>query len=577
MVLNSFLKLVWRYLRHKKRKVVGAAVLSVVSAGLMAWAPKILGWLIDLATAPQPPQLELLVSLATGWLAVHLLALYLMREVRYRGARLGEYVFKSFMDELCEHYIRLPMAFHKREKSGEIISRFERASNYLLDIVEYLLFNLLPNLITAVVVLGLMFYVNLKITLLVLAVVGAYVYVTIKKSKFIARARNIVNKCYEKVSGTVHDVAKNIELVKGSASEEMEKEHINYYLERNYRKSDIFYRQFRSLRCWQENIQSTGLVLVLSVAVLLLFNKQITAGVFVVLFSYVRMVFSPFSQLANVYRYLQEAAVTINRAVEVWNEPIEDYHRGRKLTALKGDVEYRQVQFAYENGRMNVLKGVSFSVKAGQIVGVVGESGAGKTTLLGLLARFYQPDKGEILIDGYNIKDLDLTFLRQQIAIVPQEVSLFNDTLWNNLTYALPDVSKEKVIQALKAVNAWGFVQRFPDQLNQVVGERGMKLSTGQKQRIAIARALLNQQKIIILDEATSAQDSKSEAIVQRELFNLPGEHTIFIIAHRLSTIINADKILVIDKGGLAEQGTHAELMRQNGVYTKLVQQQNGI
>ncbi len=574
MPLKDFLVLVWRYLRHKKKPVIGAIFLSIAGAFLMAMAPKILGWLIDQAISAQSSHEPTLLLVGFLWLIIQLVGLYVMRIVKYRGAVLGEYVFKEFMAELCEHYMCLPMAFHKKEKSGEIISRFERAGNHLLDIVEYLLFNLLPSMITALVVLALMFKINQGITLALLLVLILYVTVTVKKTRKIVRARDIVNKTYERFSGTIHDIAKNIQLVKACASEQTAQTRLNERLEQNYRRSNIFYRQFRSLRCWQDNIQGGGLILLLALAVILLFDKQITAGIFVVLFSYIRMAFRPFSQLANTYRFLQEAMTTIGRAVKIWDEPIEKYNGGKKIV-LRGAVEYRQVRFSYENGQPHILQKISFSVKPGQIIGVVGESGAGKTTLLSLLVRFYEPDEGKILIDGHDVKSLDLTFLRRQIAIVPQEVSLFNDTLWNNLTYALPGkVSKEQVVRVLKSVNAWDFVQKMPNRLNQLVGERGMKLSTGQKQRIAIARALLGGQRIIILDEATSAQDSKSEEFIQRELFNLPGRPTIFIIAHRLSTIVGADKILVVDNAGLPEQGTHEELMNKNGIYADLVRRQ---
>jgi len=220
------------------------------------------------------------------------------------------------------------------------------------------------------------------------------------------------------------------------------------------------------------------------------------------------------------------------------------------------------------------LSGISFNVEAGATIALVGESGTGKTTLLSLISRYYSLDRGGILLDGKNINSLNLSFLRQQIALVPQEISLFNDTLRKNLAYAKPRATDFEINNALQIANAFEFVNKFPKKLYSKVGERGIKLSTGQKQRIAIARALLRDPKILILDEATSALDSVSEKLVQEALKRLIQGRTTFVIAHRLSTITNADKILVFDKGKLVEQGKHKELIKNKSVYYNLYQKQ---
>jgi subfamily B ATP-binding cassette protein MsbA len=252
----------------------------------------------------------------------------------------------------------------------------------------------------------------------------------------------------------------------------------------------------------------------------------------------------------------------------------EKYGVGRKLKEVRGRVEFKNLNFSYLEKGKHVLAGINFVAEPGQMVALVGESGAGKTTLLSLLSRSYYPTKGKILLDGVNLNDLDVTFLRNQIAVVPQEISLFNDTLKNNLAFVRKGITEEKIVEALKAANAWNFVARLQKKLNQRVGERGTRLSTGQKQRIAIARAILRDPKILILDEATSALDSISERLVQEALKRLIAGRTTFVIAHRLSTIVHADKILVFDKGQLVEQGKHDELVAQAGVYAKLYKEQ---
>jgi len=236
-------------------------------------------------------------------------------------------------------------------------------------------------------------------------------------------------------------------------------------------------------------------------------------------------------------------------------------------------IYFDQVSKIYP-GDLVGLADVTFAIEPGEFVSVVGHSGAGKTTLVGLLSRNYELKSGQILLDGHNINELELTSLREKIAIVPQEISLFNNTIKKNLVYAKKRAGEKEIIEALKAANAWDFVSKFPKKINQKVGERGIKLSTGQKQRIAIARAILRDPKILILDEATSSLDSISEKLVQEALKNLILSRTTFIIAHRLSTILQADKILVFDKGELVEQGRHDELIKNQGVYWRLYQKQ---
>jgi ABC-type multidrug transport system fused ATPase/permease subunit len=264
---------------------------------------------------------------------------------------------------------------------------------------------------------------------------------------------------------------------------------------------------------------------------------------------------------------VQRGLTTIKRSRELLSIKAEDYNdKGRVLANVKGKVDFKKVSFNYE-GKPLVLKGISFKVKPGEKIALVGGSGGGKTTVADLLSLYYKAKKGEILIDDVNIKKLNLSFLRSIIAYVPQEIVLFNDTIKNNILYGRPSASEKDILEAARIANADHFISRLPQKYDTLVGERGIKLSTGQKQRLAIARAVIRNPKILVLDEATSSLDVKSEKLVQEAIEALTENKTTFIIAHRLSTVRKADKILVIDKGKIAEQGRHEQLMKKKGLY----------
>lgn len=280
--------------------------------------------------------------------------------------------------------------------------------------------------------------------------------------------------------------------------------------------------------------------------------------------------------LPEQYAQIQRAIGAADRVFEILNEEVEevslDETRKRAQLKLRGEVEFRHVKFAYPTRKeFTVLEEVTFNVKQGQTIALVGHSGSGKSTMAGMLMRFYNPDTGSITIDGKNVKDYDLTALRENMAIVPQDVLLFGGTIAENIAYGRPGASKEEIAEAARQANAYNFIESFPDKFETKVGDRGIQLSGGQRQRIAIARAVLKDPSILILDEATSSLDSESERVVQEALDKLMIGRTSFVIAHRLSTIRNADKIVVLDKGVVAESGTHDELIQiKDGVYRSL-------
>lgn len=573
MKITDFIKLIWSYVRHRKKLVWLCVILISLASVISAFVPKIYGQLVDLAVKGKP-DLKMISILLIGWFVFVFIANWISRFVDYQSSFLGFEAYKNFLIDTYFHYLQLPIAFHKEKKAGEQMDKVNRGSVFMWETVEKVLFYFFPPILTALIVMVLVFITEWRLALLLLAILVFYTTMTIKKVKPIIKLRRRNNKIWERAWGDIYDSIHNIDTVKACIREEDEKKNTDRNFERLGRNQQKLWKTFRGLSGWQNNIQGLGFILIFGVAVFLLVRGEISAGVLVSFIGYVTLSFRPFNQLADNYRQIIQGLAVVGRVTELLEIDKELYGKGKKIKKVNGRIEFKNISFGYGDKLKNVLRGISFKAEAGQMVALVGESGTGKTTLLSLISRYYELKTGKIFLDGVNINELDLVFLRSQIALVSQEISLFNDTLKNNLLYAKKNASEEEVVQALQAANAWDFINKFPKKINQKVGERGIKLSTGQKQRIAIARAILRNPKILILDEATSALDSISERLVQEALKRLIAGRTTFVIAHRLSTIVHADKILVFDKGQLVEQGKHEELVAKDGVYAKLYKEQ---
>jgi len=487
-----------------------------------------------------------------------------------KGSDLATKASFNLIKTTTDRLLRLPISYHKEKKMGEIIQRATRGSEFLLMIVESIGFTVVPSLLTLVIALGILFWVKWQLAIILLLILVIYTLITIYQTKPIIKSHTKLNKAYEKFYGNLYDSVLNIETVKSNTGEVREIEKLTKASKKIIKQRYSFVKAWNNLSFWQKTVFSFGFVLIFAVSLFLLQLKIISVGELIMFIGYVNLSYSPLVELAQNYRWIKRGMTAIKRTVNLLKIKSEEYQKkkGKKLKKIKGEVEFKNVTFGYKN--QPVLQNLSFKVKAGEVIALVGESGVGKTTLVDLISCYYKPSKGKILIDGIDITKIDLTSLREKIAVVPQEVTLFNDTIKNNIKYGKPRATEKEIIEAAKAANAHQFIEKFPKKYNQIVGERGIKLSTGQKQRIAIARALLKNPKILILDEATSSLDSKTEKLVQEALKRLIKNRTTFIIAHRLSTVTQADKILVLKNGKIVERGNHKELIKKGRFYREL-------
>ncbi len=461
---------------------------------------------------------------------------------------------------------------------GDVYSRIERAASWLENLVRNVLIYLAPQFLSVLFAVVITFLIQPMLAAVLVAGVLAYVLILMAIVPQAAEISRTVHRSFSRAYGDAYDTLMNVASVKQATAESFEKRKLS----RNF-----FARAFRFwidgrklwglLNIWQRILIASVQLIIFVVGVFLIRKGALTIGQLVMFNGYAAMFFGPFVVLGRNWETIQNGIVAIERAEKILALPKEDYvpKDAVILEDFTGDVVFEKVSFGYDKRRKNTLSDISFHARPGERVALVGESGVGKTTLLDLVSYYYQPSSGSILIDGHRIEKFDLKFLRSQVAIVPQEILLFNDTVKNNIRYGSFNKNDAEVEDAARKAHADEFIRSFPNQYGQIVGERGIKLSMGQKQRIAIARAILRDPKILILDEPTSALDAKSEKFIQESLRELMSGRTTFIIAHRLSTVREAVRILVLEKGTIVESGTHDDLVKKdNGVYRKLYELQ---
>ncbi len=564
------------YFKRHKRVIITIIMIATFGAILASIIPFLYGKLFDLAIIPESPT-NLLLSLIGVWFVLSLVSNFINNKVGLMGIVVGSKISLEAEAEAYGHFLTLPIPFHKRQKRGEILNKISRGTWNLNMLVETVS-EVLPQFFMFVFSMIAMFIIKWELALILIPFFIIYSLFTLKKTKGLLKLQRTEQKAFEKHYGDVYNKLYNVYVVKNFAMEEREKK--NFLKSLVKKLLPVFsknQKEWNSFSIKQDIIFSFAYVSLLGSAILFLRNALITPGEFVMFFGYIYLAFGPFRRLSSVYRKYKRASVGIKRVVRLKNMvPEAMKHGNKKIENLKGEIIFKDIDFAYSKNK-EVLQDIDFKIKAGESIALVGKSGVGKTTLSELIIGYYKPKKGKIYLDGIDISKLDLKWLRNQIAIVPQDINLFNDTILNNLRYSKPKATLKEVKKAAKAAYADEFIEKLPKKYNTIVGEEGIKLSMGQRQRMAIAMAFLKNPKILILDEPTSALDAESEKKVKESIERLIKQRTTIVIAHRFSTVRNVDKIVVLDKGRIVEMGNHKELLKKQSLYYNLYTLQTGL
>lgn len=486
-----------------------------------------------------------------------------------------ENTLASLRRAVYAHLITLPMTFFVQKRVGDLNSRMSADISQIQDTLTTTIAEFLRQFILVIGGIILLVVISPKLTLLMLAIVPVVAVAAVIFGRFIRKTSRQVQEKIADSNTIIEETLQGISNVKAFANEFFENKRYKYSTEEIVKIGILGGKYRGAFASFIIFCLFGAIVAVIWYGVVLASQNQLLIGDLISFILYSAFVGASFGGIAELYAQIQKAVGAVERVFEILDEKAEALDISaphNEKASIEGIVSFKNVAFTYPSRKeVQVLKNISFESNKGETIAIVGPSGSGKSTLVGLLLRFYDVESGQLLIDGKNCKEYNLTDLRNNMAIVPQDVLLFGGTIKENIAYGKPNASFDEIKEAAKKANAFDFIESFPEKFDTVVGERGIKLSGGQRQRIAIARAVLKDPAILILDEATSSLDSESERVVQEALDKLMIGRTSFVIAHRLSTIRNADKIVVIDKGTVVESGSHESLMSiEGGLYQSL-------
>jgi len=567
--VERFFRLV-RYVRPYRTRFL----VAIVCSGAVAALSGVYAWLVK-------PVLDgifieknesLLVALPLALLAVSVVKAFFSYGQTYLTSYVGNRVIADIRQALFQHLMRLPVGYHDENTSGRLVSRVVNDVSLMANAVSNVLKDIFQHSLTFLVMLGVIFYQNWKLASLSIVVIPLSV---VTMSRMGRRLRSLATKGQERMgdmSSTIQETLSGIRMVKAFKREDAEATRFAVS------NQAFLATTLKANQVWSIGSSHMEVIGVVGVAVIiwyggyLVIHEALTPGAFFSFLTAMFMAFTPIRKLAGSNNLIQQALAAAERVYEVLDLATEqDQDRGTvDCQGISRGIEFQNVSLSYGGEAAAALSGVDLVIRAGEVVALVGSSGSGKSTLVSLLPRFYQPTGGRIVLDGEPLESYSLASVRAQIGIVSQEVVLFDDTVANNIAFGRPGASTGEIEQAAKQAYAHDFISRLPEGYQTAVGERGVKLSGGERQRLAIARAILRDPPLLILDEATSALDTESERIVQLALANLMKNRTTVVIAHRLSTVQSATRIVVLDRGRVAEIGTHDELLRQNGLYRRL-------
>lgn len=563
------------YIRPYKKQMLVVLFLMLSASALGMLIPKFFMLVMDVSIPNKDMRSIVFYSVMTM-----VIALYTCVSLRIKiklMTQIGQDIVHSIRYDIFEHLQELPFSYYDERPHGKIQVRVVNYVNNLSDLLSNGIINTITDLCNLFFIIAFMLSINVKLTLVCLCglPVLAVVIAALKKKQ--RKAWQIQSNKQSNLNAYIAESINGIRVTQSFVRED-ENSGIFNRLSDGYREAWMRAVKFNFIMGPSVDIISTittAFIYVLGISWMTNPDSGITVGVLIAFTAYISRFWNPINTLASFYNSLLTAISYLERIFETIDEPVlvKDAEGATEMPPIKGDVEFRNVTFSYEDG-IEILKKVSFKAAKGQTVAIVGPTGAGKTTIVNLLSRFYNVDSGEVLIDGIDISKVTIRSLRKQMGVMMQDSFIFSGTVMDNIRYGNKEVSDEQVIRAAKTVCAHDFIMEMENGYYTQINERGSRLSQGQRQLISFARALLADPKILILDEATSSIDTETEILLQKGLNELLKGRTSFIIAHRLSTIKNADFIMYIDAGGIAEMGSHEELISQKGEYYKLYMSQ---
>ena len=578
----STIRNLWRYMWPADRpdlrfKVVIALLALVVSKVATTFIPFLYKGIIDSLDGSSPDYalmlgiaIPVMLVIAYGVTSLIDAGFQQLRDVWF--ASVGQNAVRQLAYEAFVHMHKLSLRFHLARRTGGLSRIIERGTKGIETIVRFTMLNIVPTIIEFIVT-AIIFVTMFGITYLgvLILVIWGYLVWTIKASNWRISIRRDMNTSDTDANSRAIDSLLNYETVKYFTNEEMEAKRYDKAMAGYERAAVRIWTSLGTLNFGQALIFYAGVIIILAMAANGVMAGTLTVGDFVLLNTFLIQIYRPLNQIGFVYRELRQGLTDIEEMFKLLDQDPEIVDKpDAKALAVTGPViRFDNVTFHYDSDRP-ILKGVSFEVPAGKTVAIVGPTGAGKSTISRLLYRFYDVTSGAITIDGQDLRDITQKSLRSAIGMVPQDTVLFNDTIGYNIEYGRPGASADEVHEAAEMAQVGGFIARLPKAYDTPVGERGLKLSGGEKQRVAIARTILKAPKILSLDEATSALDTKTERDIQAALDVVSKNRTTVVIAHRLSTVVNADEILVLREGVVAERGAHAVLLAKNGLYAQM-------